>query len=320
MKKYRKLLISASLLLAVAASALLLLRYVVHPPQAARLLPEGDTLIYANLRPLHLFDTEKPANLQLEQQYKDFIQQTGIQIERDLDEVAMSRQDTADGRDVESSEVFVGRFDRDKIISYFQKIAKDTEKYLDKTIISFPNDGHTIRLCILSNNMIAVTNMSSSGPMHRIVDRLASSGGPSLLEAHYSQVPTGSVAWMISRIPAKNGLELPGGMSFSFHQDAVAVASLRYAGLLLLRADFLTQSEDEARQVADSARTFLAISRSVGQSMGPRGGDKDVKAAFDSIQIEQSGSTTTISATIPQNVVKKMASGIDLAGNTPSGK
>src|SRR5258707_9584975 len=104
-------------------------------------------------------------------------------------------------------------------------------------------------------------------------------------------------------------------MSFSFHQDAVAVASLRYAGLLLWRADFLTQSEDEGRQVAESARTFLAISRSVGQSMGPRGGDKDVKAAFDSIQIEQSGSTTTISATIPQTVVKKMASGINLAGN-----
>ncbi len=320
MKKYRKLLISALLLVAVAASAFWLLHYVVHPPEAARLLPEGDTLLYANLRPLHLFDAQKSADLQLDQQYKDFIQQTGIQIERDLDEVAMSRQDTPDGRDVESSEVFVGHFDRDKVANYFRKIAKDTEKYLDKTIFSFPNDGHTIRLCILTNNMIAVTNMSSSAPMHRIVDRLASSGGPSLLEAHYAQVPTGSVAWMISRIPAKNGLELPGGMSFSFHQDAVAVASLRYAGSLLLRADLLTQSEDEARQVADSARTFLAISRSVGASVGPRGGDKDVKAAFDSIQIQQSGTATVITATIPQNVLKKMASGIDLAGGTPTAR
>jgi hypothetical protein len=95
---------------------------------------------------------------------------------------------------------------------------------------------------------------------------------------------------------------------------------LRYAGSLLLRADFLTQSEDEARQLADSAKTFLAISRSVGQSMGARGGDKDVKSAFDSIQIQQSGTATVITATIPQNVVKKMASGIDLAGGTPTAR
>src|SRR5258708_30285065 len=213
MKKYRKLLISALLLVVVAASAYVLLRQMVRPPEAARLLPEGDTLVYANLRPLHIFSANKPGNLQLDPQYKEFIEQTGVQIERDLDEVAMSRQDTADGRDVESSEIFVGRFDRDKVTNYFQKIAKDTERYLDKTVFSFVNDGHAIRLCILTSNMIAMTNMSSSAPMHRIIDRLNASAAPSLLHPHNRQVPTGSVALLISRVPAQRRLELPVGMS-----------------------------------------------------------------------------------------------------------
>src|SRR5258708_342378 len=249
------------------------------------------------------------------------MEKTGIEPERDLDEVAFSRQNTSDGRDVESSEVFVGRFDRGRTSNYFQKIAAGKAQYLDKTILSLPNEGHTVRVCILSDNMIAVTNMESNGAMHRIIDRMGTSGGPSLLEAHYRQVPTASVAWVITRIPAKpNGLEFPGGMSFSFHQEAVVVASLRYAGTVLFRADFLTQSEDDARQLADSLHTFLAISRTVGKTLGNKGVDQDVRAAFNSVQIQQNGTTAVVTATLPHSLLKKAASEIQLEGNPSSGK
>src|SRR5258708_7534198 len=290
MTKSRKLLFLALLMAVVAAAAFFITRRIARPPEAARLLPEGDTLIYADLRLIHVFESNKPAPLQLEESYKDFVQQTGIQPERDLDEVALSRQDTSDGRDVESSEVFVGRFDRARTSNYFQKIAAGKEQYLDKVIFSLPHVGHTVRVCILNDKMIAVTNMESAGVMHRIIDRLATSGGPSLLETHYREVPAASFVWMISRIPAKpNGLQLPGGMSFGLHQEAVAVASLRYAGALMFRADFLTQNEDDARQLTDSLNTFLALSRTVGRSLGTKGPDQDVKAAFDSVRIQQHG-------------------------------
>src|SRR5258707_11522957 len=119
MTKSRKLLILVLIVAALAAATLLITRQFSRPPEAARLLPEGDTLIYANLRPIHALGSNKPA--QLEESYKDFMQQTGIEPERDLDEVAFSRQSTSDGRDVESSEVFVGRFDRGRTSNYFQK-------------------------------------------------------------------------------------------------------------------------------------------------------------------------------------------------------
>jgi hypothetical protein len=317
MREYRKLLISALLLVVVAAAGAFLLRRVTRPPEAARLLPEGDLLIYANFRPAHLFEAGRPS--QLEEHYKDFIQQTGIEFERDLEEVAVSRQDTPDGRDVESSEVFIAHFDSGRVNNYFQKTAAAKEQYLDQTIFLFPHEGHTVRVSVLRGDTIAVTNMDSANPMHRIIDRLDSSGAPSLLESYYHQVPAASVAWMICRIPAKgNGLQLPGGMTFSFHQDAVAVASLRYAGALLFRADFHTQSDADARELADSINTFVALSRTIGRSAGPKQADPDMKTALDSVQAQQNGNTTVVTAKVPANLLRKVASEVQIEGEAPA--
>jgi hypothetical protein len=309
MRKYRKLLISAALLLVVAsAAALLLFRQAVRPPEAARLLPEGDVLIYANLRPLHLMLASKPADLQLAPEYQDFITQTGIQPERDLDEVALSRQDTPDARDTESSEVFIGHFDSIRLNAWLEKIATGKEQYMGKTIFSFPHDGHSIRVSPLRSDTIAVTNMQSASPMHRIIDRLQTPGGPLLLESCYRHVPVGSVGWLMARIPAKgSGLMIPGGLSFNLHQDAVAVASMRYTGTLTMRADILTQSEAEAKELASSIKPFLALARDASQSSSTKPSDQDLKAAFDSLQIQQKESTVTITVTVPEKLLKKLA-------------
>ena len=123
MFKHRKLLILASLLVASLAIAAFLYHHSTQSPEAARLLPEGDLILYANFKPVHMFDLDKSGPVQLEGDYKDFVEQTGIQFERDLDEVAMSRRDTPDGRDVESSEIFVGRFDQVRLKNYLQMLA-----------------------------------------------------------------------------------------------------------------------------------------------------------------------------------------------------
>src|SRR5215467_15297288 len=114
MGKHRKLLILVLLLVAIGAVATLLYRRAVSAPETARLLPDGNRLIYINLKPVHLWDLSKPKPVELEGDYRDFVEQTGIQFERDLEELAISRRDTPDGNDVESSEVFVGRFDLER--------------------------------------------------------------------------------------------------------------------------------------------------------------------------------------------------------------
>jgi hypothetical protein len=316
MRRYRKLLISALLLAAVGAAAVYLYQRYRGPAESVRVLPEGDLLIYVNFRPIHLWDLNKSKPVQLESEYQGFVEQTGIQFERDLDEVAMSRRDTADGRDVESAEVFVGRFDANRLQDYLQKKSIQTESYRGHTVYLIPNEGHTVRIALLDGARVAVTNMVAAEPMHGMIDRFHhASGGPSLLGGYYRHVPVASLAWMIDRIPANSDApQLPGGLNFSFLGNTVAVASLRYNGAVLFRADVFPPSEEDARRVAESANAFLVMSRSVSRSLGTRGADPDVKAALDSIEVEQKGSAAVFTAAFSEKFVKKI-----LSENQPEG-
>src|SRR5262249_122315 len=121
MRKSFKSVVLPTLLGLAAGFAFFLYFRGSQPPQAAPLLPEGDFVFYANLKPVHLLGLNKSGPVQLEGDYKDFVAQTGIQFERDLEEVAMSRRDTPDHGDVESSEIFIGHFDAGRLQAYLQK-------------------------------------------------------------------------------------------------------------------------------------------------------------------------------------------------------
>ncbi len=319
MFKHRKLLILATLLVAAAAVGFVLYHRNTQIPEAARLLPEGDLIIYANLKPVHLFDLNKSGSVQPQGEYKDFVDRTGIQPERDLDEVAMSRRDTPDGRDVESSEILIGHFDQARLRDYLQLLSSAREPYRNYTIYSIAHEGHTVRVALLDAGKVAVTNMVSPEPMHGIIDRsLKPSTGPVLL-SHYSDVPLGSMAWLIDRIPNKpDNVRLPGGFAITLPAEAVAVGSLRYTGSLLLRADVFAQSEAQARQIVDSANSHLALVRSIGQFIKTKGPDQDIKAAFDSLQATQKENVAVFTATIPQSILKKIWSEAQSQGAVPS--
>jgi hypothetical protein len=318
MFKHRKLLILATLLVAAAAVGFVIYHRSTQVPEAARLLPEGDLIIYANLKPVHLFDLNKSASVQPQGEYKDFVDRTGIQPERDIDEVAMSRRDTPDGRDVESSEILIGHFDPSRLRDYLQLLSSARDSYRNYTIYSITHEGHTVRVALLDAGKVAVTNMASPEPMHGIIDRsLKPSSGPGLL-SHYGDVPFGSLAWLIDRIPNKpDNVQLPGGFAITLPAEAVAVGSLRYTGSLLLRADVFAQSEAQARQIVDSANSHLALVRSIGQFIKTKGPDQDIKAAFDSLQATQKENVAVFTATIPQSILKKIWSEAQSQGGVP---
>src|ERR1700692_490524 len=81
--------------LLVVAAVLLLLAVAIFlrskaPPEAARLLPESDGIMYVNLRRAHTFfkpDLKPPQRVP---EYQQFVQATGIDWERDLDEAAIA--------------------------------------------------------------------------------------------------------------------------------------------------------------------------------------------------------------------------------------
>lgn len=311
----RKPLILALLLVVLAAVGWLLYRRSQSPPAAARLLPEGEVLVYANLVPVHLADLSKSKPVQIEGDYQNFIEQTGIQIERDLDEVAMSRRDTADGRDTESAEVFIGRFDEQRFKSYLEKISSLRETYQERTIFVIPHEGHNVRVCVLGNARVAVTNMASSDAMHEMIDaslKLQAGklpDGPSLLQLYYHWVPVGSLGWVVARMPSgSRAPQMPNGMSFDFLENTVTVASLRFTGDLLVRADVLAASEKDAKRVVEAATAFLFIYQSAEQSLSPRGADADVNSAINSIQVHQEKSVAVFNATLSPRFLKKLVS------------
>lgn len=310
MTKSRKLLILALLVIGLGLGVWYYWQHIQQPPPAVRLLPEGDLILYANLKPIHLWDLSKSHPLQLESDYQDFIDRTGIQFERDLDEVAMSRRDTADGRDVESSEIFAGRFDAAKLNLYLHQHASQSESYSEKTVYIIPHEGHTVRVCILDDSKVAVTNAAASDPIHGIIERFRhGTNGPTLVKDYYPRVPGASLAWVIDRMPSGADVpQLPGGLSFGFLENTVAVASLRYNGDLLFRADVVAAGQTEAAHVVDSAKTFFAVYRTVSRSLGARGNDPDVRSALDSIHIEQNGNAAIFTAALSQRFVKKILS------------
>ena len=117
----------------MAALAIVLVLRKAAPPEAARLLPESDAIVYANLRPLRATTHFERTPVTRNPDYQHFVDATGIVPERDLDSAAFAlhRMDDPNGPNgpVGYSEVFEGRFDGERLASYLATIATSKESY-----------------------------------------------------------------------------------------------------------------------------------------------------------------------------------------------
>ena len=310
MIRRRKLLFLSLFLVFATLIGIVIYQRVARPARAMLLLPDGNLLLYVNFAPAHFFDLGQMP-IQTDPQYQEFVRQTGFHFEHDLNTIAVSQRNPGETNS-ESSAVFTGVFNQDRIGHYLQKLASSSEEYGGRTIYSIPEGGHTVRACLLDSKTVAVTNMDSSDPMHLIVDRsrsvLLSGGASSLVKDYYDNVPFASLAWAMVRVPAKSSSgQLPGGISAEFLANSVSVVSLRYTGSIRLKAEVISASTADASNVLEAANTLRVLAKGAGESLSAGGTDKDVKAVFDNIQVQQSGNRTVLSVAIPQAFVQKMA-------------
>jgi hypothetical protein len=322
------LLLSLFLLLAVVIGIFLWM-WVHAAPESVRLLPESDAVAYLNLTPLRLANVfaslQKPSHAP---EYETFIQQTGFDFERDLDEVGIavhlpsaqpaSSQPAGNAsgaaQETRFSEVFQGSFDGERVSTFFRRIARTTEIYGGKEIFTIPVEDRLVRVAIVSANKVAVSNVESPQVIHQMIDRSSQVRlpflAPALVREHYKDVPFGSLAWAIGKYSSSGNsanLSLPGGFDIPLPAQTTWVASLRYAGSIELKAQALSASEEDARKVADTLGTLLGLFRSLQTNIGTQGPDADVKNFFDSLQVTQEGSRTIFTANIPIGFVKKLA-------------
>jgi hypothetical protein len=313
-----------SLLLALGLIAALIVAILLRkaaPPEAARLLPESDAIVYVNLKPLRLathFDRRPVIHAA---EYQQFIDATGIVPERDLDNAAFAlhRMDAPSGPNgpIGYSEVFEGRFDGQRLSRYLDSIATARETYAGHTIytVSIADGAVTrnLRVAQLGYDSIAASNMPTAEQIHSILDRHRSAASPfagsSLLSARYRDVPLLSSAWGIGHIGlpfSDRGYISVFGLQLPLPEDTTFVASLRYTGTLRLRVEEISPTEADAARAAQNLSTLIELFRSFRQVNPRNQGDAALLEAVGSIKMEQHKDRAILTATVPMQLVQQL--------------
>lgn len=310
----------------VAAAVTLAVQLRKHaPPEPARLLPSADAFLYANFSWMRKTSASALPAVSHDPEYERFIEETGFEFERDLEAVAFAVHYPASwpgggtgggAPEPRFSEVFVGKFDGERLAAYLKRVAKSVENYHSVEIFTIPVYDRSFRVAILGVDTVAASNHDDPAVIHGIVDRsrrLASPfGGPALLRHYYKWVQLASPIWAVARVqPSAPDFS---GWSAVFPKPADLVISASYnplhlplrTGALHVRAEAWAGSDEDARSIADKLTVFLAMFRSAETSVGSSGSDPDVKALFDSLQVRQEDSRAVLYATLPTGVFRKL--------------
>jgi len=320
LRKHRR----TKITIAIVVVVLLLLAGAIYlrkkaPPEAARLLPESDGIVYLNLRPLRVATHFDQHPVDHSPEYQQFIDATGIEFERDLDEVAFAlhRMPNPNGPNgvVAFSEVFSGHFDGRRLAHYLEGAATSQENYAGHVIYSLSSDGRTVRVALIGYDMVAVSNAPTSEQIHSMLDRYRTAAlpfsGSSLLSEHYSDIPLLSAAWGIGQI----GLPLSDGnrdltvlgVSLPLPVDATFVASVVWLGRSLhLRVEEIAPSETAAAASKESLETILNFVRTAGSATPANTIDQDTLALLNSTKIDQRKNRTVMTATVPPALLEKL--------------
>jgi hypothetical protein len=297
------------------------------PPEVARLLPESDCILYFNLRPLRTYTHFDQHQVPHDPQYQAFIDATGFEFERDLDEVAfgLHRMSNPLGPNgpFAFSEVFSGHVDAKRVSRYLASIAAGTEEYAGHTIYDIPSQGRTVRVALLGYDMVAASNTPEPEQIHSILDRYRTSAlpftGSSLLSEHYANVPLLSLAWGIGKIsvPLKSdGIRIL-GFQFPIALNTTFIGSIHWAGALRLRVEEIAPTELAATVSYDTLTTMVAIGRAAENNLPSAMTDADLRDLLNSTKLEHKADRAIVTATLPVAFLQKLVTAPDSLRSLP---
>jgi hypothetical protein len=299
------------------------------PPEAARLLPESDAILYINLKPLRAATHFDRTAVSRSPDYQHFIDATGILPERDLDAVAFAlhRMDNPNGPNgpVAYSEVFEGRFDGARVARYLGSIASSREAYAGHTIFTVPVEGRQLRIAQLGYDTIAASNMPTTEQIHAMLDRYRAAASPfsgsSLLAARYRDVPLLSSAWGIGHIGlplSENGRIRLFGLDLPLAEDTTFVASLRLGvGAVHLRVEQIAPTEADAARSTQLLGTLIQLVQAIPPQVAAQTDQAEADSIRDltsSLKVEQHKERAVLTASVPLDLLKKVTAPAGAAG------
>ena len=321
-----------AILLLCTLGALVYLR-ANAPPEAARLLPESDAIVFLNLKAVRSVTHFDKSPIDRSPDFQHFIDATGIVPERDLDSIALALHRMSDPNGpngpVAYSEVFVGRFDGVRLAAYLHSIASSEESYTGRTIYTIPIDGRHLRIAQVGYDTLAASNMPTPEQIHSMLDRFRagalSTPGSSLLASRYHEVPILSEAWGIGHIglPFSADSSDPDfisafGLQLPLRTDTDFVASLRYTaathvlsgGAVHLRIEEFAPDPASAATTVDALTNLLNILRGISaeQALAQQTSPSSTasNAILDSITLTHQDSRAVLNATATLDQLKAL--------------
>jgi hypothetical protein len=305
--------------LLIVAAVLLLLAVAIFlrskaPPEAARLLPESDGIVYVDLRPIRAFfhkDLKPPDRVE---DYQEFVDATGVDWERDIDQVAIAlhRMPDPNGPNgpVAYSMVLVGKITGTRLNAWLEAHATSSESYAGHTIYSIASQGRTVRVAQIGYDTVAISNTPTPEQIHSILDRHRAAAlpfsGSSLLQQHYHDVPLLSLAWGVGQIGlpfSESGEMHVFGLALPLEADSTIIASVAPAlpvpGSLRLRVEEIAASEDAAASQSAALATLVTLARGLSISLDDKAASKTLKELLKTAEVTQHGERVVVTASVP---------------------
>ncbi len=280
------------------------------PPEAARLLPESDGILYVNLRPLRALVHPRMAAVTPAPDYQQFLDATGFVWERDLDQAAIALHRMADPRGpngpVAYSMVLVGRLDGRRIATWLAAHAATREDYVGQIIYSLPSDGRTVRIAQIGYDTIAISNTPTPEQIHSILDRHRTAAlpfvGSTLLARHWAEIPLLSFAWGMGQIGlplTESGAIHIFGLALPLPPETTFLASLRWVGSLRLRVEEIAPSDQAATSQMATLGLLFALARGATASLAPTPANRGLEQLLASAQLSTRRDRVVLRAQLP---------------------
>ena len=325
----------------ILAAVLLLLAVAVFlrskaPPEAARLLPESDGIIYFDLKPVRTL-LQKGVHKNLKPptrvpEYQEFVDATVIDWERDLDQVAVALHRMPDPHGpngpVAYSMVLVGNLTSKRLNTWLDAHATSKESYAGHTIYSVPSEGRTVRFAQIGYDMVAVSNTPTPEQIHSMLDRHRTAAlpfaGSTLLTQHYHEVPLLSLAWGVGQIGlpfSESGAIHIFGFSLPLEDDSTIVASvtpaLSLGGALNIKLVEIAATEDAAASQAAAVATLVTLARGFTLPLTENTANNGLKQLLKTAEVTQKRNRVVITATLSPSLLSTLAQGENSQESAP---
>jgi hypothetical protein len=292
------------------------------PPEAARLLPESDGILYLNLKPVRAFMHKDMKPPQRVPEYQEFVDATGVDWERDIDQVAIALHRMPDPKGpngpVAYSMVLVGNFTGKRLNTWLDAQATSRETYAGHTVYSIHSQDRTVRVAQIGYDSLAVSNTPTSDQIHSMLDRHRTAAWPfagsTLLLQHYHDIPLLAFTWGVGQIAlpfSESGAIHIFGFSLPFEDDSTIVASvtpaLSLGGALNVKVEEIAATDDVAASQAASLATLVTLARGFSAPLSANSANNGLRQLLKTAEVTQKRNRVVVTATLSPALLTNLA-------------